>query len=265
MKRLSIGFLTAAASGLALAETAVAADMPLKAPPPAQLAYRWSGLYAGGHIGGAWAGNETWTTSNELSPAVLFSPGSFGNQGDGSFIGGVQIGYNWQFHSNWVVGLEADWTKTSQHDKAGGPLPGTGVFPSGTYSTDLRRDTKWLASVRGRIGYATDTMLAYFTGGIAWGDLDYSANAFNTVVPGFLSHPTSFGETATGYVLGGGIEYALDRNWSVRGEYLYYRLNGATRIAGEAPPPAFGSSAVYGWDDAISHVARFGINYRFVP
>jgi outer membrane immunogenic protein len=261
MKRISVGLMTAAASGLSFGQGASAADMPLKAPAPPS-AFRWSGFYLGGHLGGAWAGSDPATVTDISGfPAVLFPPTSFSNSGRSSFLGGAQIGYNWQFAPHWVAGLEADWTRTKLSESFAGDLPNTGVGASG-YSSTLRRDIKSLMSVRGRFGYAMDSMLYYFTGGLAWGQVDYSANT----VSGTINYPTSFSKTAKGYVLGGGLEYALNYNWSVRGEYLYYRLDGIAQTAQSlTSPPGLEGTVNYSWDNIQTHVVRLGANYKFGP
>src|ERR1700676_2135961 len=199
MKRMSIGMLTAAASGLALGQAA-AATKPHKtpAPPPPPPAYRWTGFYVGGHLGGGWSGNDR-ATATDPTGFVGTVPTSFSNSGKGSFIGGAQVGYNWQSASPLVIGVEGDWTGVNLSETAGGPVQGVG----GTYTSTLRRNINSLFSVRGRVGYAADAMLYYFTAGGAWGRTSFSANTFT---PGGIVYPTAFNNTAQGYVLGGGLE-----------------------------------------------------------
>jgi outer membrane immunogenic protein len=114
-------------------------------------------------------------------------------------------------------------------------------------------------SVRGRVGYATDAMLYYFTAGGAWGHTSYSANTVDTVGNG-AAFPIAFTHTAQGYVLGGGVEYALNTNWSIRAEYLYYRLSGASQST--AFFPAFGMTN-YTWSAFEANVLRTGVDYKF--
>ena len=92
MKRL----LLAAVSVVAMAAPAVAADMrPVTkapaAPAPVVQVYNWTGFYIGGHVGGAFAGNDTF------------------NGSDGRFLGGGQVGFDYQFAPNWVVGIEGQY------------------------------------------------------------------------------------------------------------------------------------------------------------
>ena len=95
------------------------------------------------------------------------------------------------------------------------------------------RDIRWLATLRGRLGYAADRWLFYVTGGGAWGETDYTAG------PNFggLWAPISFSHTSSGWTLGGGVEYGFTNNWTGRIEYLYYDLGGVTanNVAGLQP------------------------------
>jgi outer membrane immunogenic protein len=237
-----------------------AADMaakarPIIAPPPPT----WTGFYFGGHIGGGWSDWNSSTLPLPSEAAFGDFGTSFGDSNGSGVLGGLQLGYNWQVAPNWVLGLEGDisWTDVSSSQTApilafpgGAPVAGASQFMS--------RDVNWLASIRGRIGYAWDRALLYFTGGFAWGDVDYAGNyAF----PG-IQYPTSFSNTETGYVLGGGLEYMFTPNWTIRGEYLYYNLGSASSIG--LPIPANPPFAVgYNWNDTQVHVGRFAINYKF--
>src|SRR5436190_2670666 len=104
MKKTSTALL-AAASLLAISQIASAADMSrpvYKAPPPAAPLWSWTGFYLGAHLGGAWGSEDVTATG--------FGVGSLDPRG---FIGGGQVGYNWQFHPNWVVGVEGDFSATN--------------------------------------------------------------------------------------------------------------------------------------------------------
>jgi outer membrane immunogenic protein len=173
--------------------TALAADLPSEkgppvyAPPPPP-AFSWSGVYLGGQVGYDWG-----TTSfTDLAP--------FPGLSQSGVIGGVHIGYNYQV-SQFVFGLEGDVNAASTRDSA---------FSAGL-SYGLRENVD--ASIRGRIGYAFDRVLIYATGGGAYGSFHTSYNdgvAFD-----------SFNDGRVGWTVGGGLEYAIDNNWSVRAEYRY--------------------------------------------
>jgi outer membrane immunogenic protein len=252
------------AAAAALAGTpALAADLPAapplyKAPPMVTAPMSWTGFYFGGDLGGAWSHTDSsWTG---LPSAAAFGVNPTGGSNDGSsFVGGVHLGYNYQFSPAWVAGIEGDWTWTHAGGSNTQPWTafGTGVPIGGGSATTLSSTVDWLASIRGRLGYlVTPTVLAYATGGAAWGRVHDSATA---AAIGYLAS-TSFGTTADGWVVGGGLEWAIMRNWSVRGEYLYYYLNsGASAVA---PAPGFAPSA-FSWSDTNVSVVRAGLSYKF--
>ena len=109
-------FFLATLSVLALSGDARAADLPMKSPHAQAAAmvdpvYNWSGFYVGLNAGGAWGRTETTSSPfgdniGVTAAALAQAAGASASTGSG-FIGGVQIGYNWQA-ANWVVGLEAD-------------------------------------------------------------------------------------------------------------------------------------------------------------
>ena len=263
MHKIAVSLFTAA--GLALAAgQASAADMPVKAPvykAPAAVvpAYNWTGLYIGGHVGGLWTRQDIeW---DPLPSAAAFGANAqAGRLSSSSFVGGVHGGYNWQFAPTWVLGVEGDssWTSASSSTSAAWTFVGTSTPVPGSL-TSMGSKLDWLSSVRGRIGYLVlPNALVYFTGGGAWGHFDYSASAFNGTT--YLA-ATSFSKTETGYVLGGGLEWALTNNWLIRGEYLFYRLKGASSTAFAPGFPTFPSG--FTWGDPDIHVARFGLTYKF--
>ena len=115
-------------------------------------------------------------------------------------VGGVHIGYNYQV-SQFVFGLEGDVNGSSERDSN---------FSAGlNYS--LRENID--ASIRGRVGYAFDRVLIYATGGGAYGSFHTSYNAGGP--------SDTFNSGRVGWTVGGGLEYAIDNNWSVRAEYRY--------------------------------------------
>jgi outer membrane immunogenic protein len=259
--------LTAIAACAALATNSAtrAADMPVKAPVPAPAVavYSWTGFYIGAHVGGGWI-HDTDTVGDPLP-----SPATYGFQrivipGDGSgVVGGGQIGYNWQVVPSFLLGIEADFSGSGvkADGRFGPPIPS--IPPGASYeagSTGIAsRDVDWMASVRGRIGFTADRFLAYITGGAAWARIKYSADEiFLTGV----SNPGSVSSTKTGWVAGGGLEYAWTNNWSVRVEYLHYDFQGATFTGARVPTLAtFGVQ--YTADRTQIDVVRAGLNYRF--
>jgi outer membrane immunogenic protein len=221
-------FLLGAAALLALAAPAAAADVPArtytKAPAytPPQVIYNWTGFYIGGHVGGAFAGDNTFQSS------------------DARFLGGMQGGFDYQFASNWVVGIEAQYSWLPSNNGV--------LFPAGTLVTS---NTDQLGSVTGRFGYTWGPALLYAKGGYAWRN-----NNFGVSVGGVPTAVTTTGNNKDGYTVGAGLEYLFAPNWSAKAEYQYYNFGSTTVTA--APADVVG---VRGRED--EHTVKVGVNYRF--
>jgi outer membrane immunogenic protein len=269
---------------------AAAADLPVKALPMAP-SLSWTGFYVGGDVGAGWSsGTNRFSDPNSVGFVQCFpcSNGSFGaeaiRQSGSSFLGGLHGGYNYQFASKWIVGIEADasWTKFRQASNA--PLVGFDIagnaFNVPQSNLNFQTDINWLASFRGRFGFTQDSWLLYATGGIAWADMQFRANAtctltitgcFNTPP---IKAPLALGGVRTGWVVGGGAEWQAPASpWRVRAEYLYYGLestNSGTSIfiseSQNAPSNCVGvqsCSAVYNFGGIHIHTARVGLSYAF--
>jgi outer membrane immunogenic protein len=227
MKKLLFG----AAATIAFAAPAVAADMPArsytKAPAytaPA-LIYNWTGFYIGGHVGGAFAGDNSLQGS------------------DARFLGGVQGGFDYQFAPNWVTGVEAQYSWLG-----GGNNTGV-LFPGGTLVT---ANSDQLGSVTGRIGYTWGPALLYGKGGYAWRD----NNNIGVSLAGVPQTFTTDGGRKDGYTVGAGLEYMFAPNWSAKVEYQYYNFGKTTFNTG--PADIVGTRFR---DD--EHTVKAGLNYRF--
>ncbi len=108
----------------------------------------------------------------------------------------------------------------------------------------------------------TPTLLVYATGGLAYGDVSYSAN---TNFVGGEEFPASFSTTKVGWTLGGGVEYAVSKCWTVKAEYLYMDLGSESAIANPTLPyppgyPAFQEG--YTWK-TTANIFQIGMNYKF--
>ncbi|MBB5051391.1 outer membrane immunogenic protein [Afipia massiliensis] len=235
--------------------SASAADMAprYKAPPPIVApVWSWTGFYAGLHVGGGFSDTNVVAT-NQLFPA--FDPGLLGTDGSG-VVGGGQIGYNWQFAPNWLLGIEGDISGTGIRNNASALITvgGAPIAPFG-FNHLADRSIDWMASIRGRLGWVWDRWLVYGTGGAAWADVNY-----RTDFTGFgTNNPISTNVTLSGWVAGGGVEYAVSNNWTVRAEYLYYDFGDET-VANPTITPGFNYLTTF--DNKI-HVVRAGVNYKF--
>jgi outer membrane immunogenic protein len=308
MHRLVVASLAAAGVGVGLTAVASAADLggpapaPVyaKAPPP--VVYGWNGFYGGLNAGGTWANNNSVNTVS--SPVTGFvegiGPGSFaatsalgatGNiplGNNASFIGGGQIGYNWQFAPTWLAGLEADIQGVS-HNGGNGTL-GTshavaatsGFFPD-TIKTQITSSSSldYFGTVRGRLGLvATPTVLLYGTGGLAYGGVKASTSIsqsnndcvnFSGCVQSSAATAGSLSTTRAGWTAGAGLEWMFAQHWSAKAEYLYYDLgsvtfnNGSLAYTSGSFPTAGGPVVISSQSTTkfTGNIARVGVNYHF--
>jgi outer membrane immunogenic protein len=228
MKKLLLGTVALVALGATV--PALAADLPARAPytkAPAYAApiYNWTGFYIGGHIGGAFGGSSSLTGS------------------DGRFLGGVQGGADYQFATNWVLGVEAEYSWLTNNNNSA-------VFPGGTLVTN---NSDQLGSVTGRLGYAWGPALLYAKGGYAFKDSDGITAVTGAGVPVAFATDSNHRD---GYTVGGGVEYMFAPNWSAKLEYQYYNFGSTLFTAG--PVGLIGTR--YRDDE---NTVKAGINYRF--
>ncbi len=226
----------AAITLIAMSSTAMAADLPAKAPAyvaPAPV-YNWTGFYIGGHIGGAFTGSNTVDTN--IGTLVR-------DNNNSAFLGGGQVGADYQFSSNWLIGVEGQISGTSNNER----------HFSDPVGISGRDRSNWLASVTGRLGYTWGPGLLYFKGGVAFRD-----NSDLSVVglPGGTT--IALDRNDTGYTVGGGLEYMFAPAWSAKIEYQYYNFD-RTSIAFNGGP--LGGDFISFRDDL--HTVKAGINYHF--
>jgi outer membrane immunogenic protein len=238
--------------------SALAADLPRKAPayvPPAPIPFTWTGFYLGLHAGWGF-GNSDATVVPPIGSDELFDPASIGNNANG-FVGGLQVGYNWQFAPNWVIGIEGDVSGARIRDTSTAPVT-LGGSPINTGIDHIfERDVRWLASIRGRLGYAADRWLLYVTGGGAWAGIDFTAGP---AFPGATLAPITGNDTISGWTAGGGVEYAVTNNWTARIEYLFYDLDDLTIVNVSSFDPSVTATTM---SKNQFHVVRLGVNYKF--
>jgi outer membrane immunogenic protein len=265
-----IALLVAVSLGVGLGRHASAADLELKAPPAPPADTSWTGFYLGFHAGWGWASNETATASSTFTGSLPpFEPLTLPLNSSGA-IAGAQLGYNWQFANRWVFGVEGDASgtglKSSQTASTFTGLAGCGVPGAPCGSLTMTENVNWLASARGRFGYTFGPGLAYVTGGAAWANVDYSANASQAFPVASTLYPSNFSSTKSGWVYGAGYETMLGNNWTLRAEYLHYGFDGVNATVGAALPSpvvAPGLSATYGWNPLNINLLRLGVNYKF--
>lgn len=241
-----------------------AADMPVKAKAPQATEFtpNWAGLYGGVNLGVV----SDHSSQTGFKPADALENYCFGGSGGAAgvacnfsnsqtatgVIGGLQIGYNFQ-SGKWVYGLEADFDLSSARKTVTGAVPPPyASFGNWTAKTGVEA----MGTARLRLGYTFDRALIYATGGLAY------AKMTNTFQAGSGSDGYTWSNTGwrAGYAIGGGLEYLLTQNVSVRGEALYYDLGHKDHISTDASFPI----TQFGLTDRMTGVvARVGLNYLF--
>jgi outer membrane immunogenic protein len=189
--------LVLASSAAALADGMPSRNGPCCAP------YSWSGFYLGANVGAAW-GDLTVRDRDEFGR-------TFTNRSTDVF-GGGQFGYNLQ-RGNWVFGPEVDLGVMGLSHTASEPNTGN-IIRS-------RIESGFYGDVTGRLGYSFGSALLYGKGGFAFTEGPIS----NTDVGEFTGKVTGL----TGWTAGGGIEFKLNRAWSLKAEYLHFDF-GSERI-----------------------------------
>ncbi len=241
--------LLLASSALMLAGPAFAADLParmsVKAPVVAAVPYSWTGCYVGAHAGYGWG------TADFFDPFGNFTfaapPATVSAKTQGGLAGG-QLGCNYQFASNWVVGIEGDYAWAN----IGGRVPQADLFFGGK---NLTSETKALASIAGRIGYTWDRVLFYGKGGAAW-----SRDQYDLHIPAFFGPANNFSSRTDrfGWTLGVGAEWAFANNWSAKVEYNHYDFGSRSLNLTDAVGAIIPTTVTQRID-----TVKVGINYRF--
>jgi outer membrane immunogenic protein len=226
--------------------SAFPADMPVKAPPTAST-FDWTGWYSG--VNGGYVGSKSplidvanWWNINDghagvLNPDNRISTATFGGQ----------IGYNFQFAPKWIIGFETDINYRDAL-KAWSLDTGNDLH---TFSSHVG----YFGTVRARLGYAYDRVLVYVTGGYAYGKFEHELTDFDPGEPLFRVWYQNL--IKSGWTIGGGGEYAIASNWTIKAEALYINFGSKTTTSNLYEGPFVGRVK----DDAF--VARMGLNYKF--
>ena len=261
----------AAALVASVSGSALAADLPSKkAPVVAPPALTWTGFYVGANAGGLWSGNN----SGNLqvyggAPALSAIPvGRNVFNSYGGFLGGGQVGYNYQLAKSFVIGAEADIQGLAGNASATN-FTGASSANGVTYTTigKASSNLQYIGTVRGRVGYLVmPSLLAYGTAGFAYGGVSstvWLATSGNDGTGGGGS--LAYSNTQAGWTAGGGVEWMFLPNWSAKAEYLYYSLSNGyanATIADTVTPNAWsygiGASRSYN-----GNIVRAGVNYHF--
>ncbi|WP_284310838.1 outer membrane protein [Labrys miyagiensis] len=215
--------LLLAAAFFAISSSSFAADLAPQAAEPAApvvLPFSWTGFYVGLHAGADFG-------SAKVKVPIVPIHATFSGTG---FLGGAHVGYNQQFDGDFVLGVEGDIDYSS-------------LSKTRNIGSRVNFKNEWQGSVRARAGYAFGNLLPYVTGGVAFGDVKFVSNGV-----------TAISDTRVGWTVGGGLEYAIDQNWLVRGEVRYVDL-------GEKGSIVPGAVRVKTSFDSVN--ATLGVSYRF--
>jgi outer membrane immunogenic protein len=251
MKKFTFGMLAA----LAMTGSAVAADMApryTKAPPAPVAVYSWTGCYIGGNVGGGWERTrQTQVAKVSGAFAAIGSlNGDYGASDGSDFVGGGQIGCDYQFANNWVVGIQGMYDY--------GRIDSSHILPAfPAFTSNVRVKDMWTAT--GRVGYLfTPQLLGYVKGGGAWTSVDYVVNGNG---PPVFNSENAFGVSRSGWTVGGGLEWQFARGWSVFGEFNYMDF-GSKDVFFTIAPGAAGVADVV---RTKLEVEQFlvGVNYKF--
>ncbi|MCX8568772.1 MULTISPECIES: outer membrane protein [Hyphomicrobiales] len=223
--------------GLSSAQAADVISEQTPSPVAERFAYDWSGLHVGVHGGiGGGTFDNSYIIETEVGPIGYYvSDRAFGG------FGGFQVGYNRQFASNWVAGVEADLSLSEIKAEHSESTEG--------FSSRYTVQVDWFGTVRGRLGYAEENVLFYGTGGAAYGKISYSDSDSD----GFSE---ALSDTNLGWTAGAGVEYGITDNVTLKTEYLYVDLGSLK-----------GTNLIFTGDriemDTAFHTLKTGLNYKF--
>jgi outer membrane immunogenic protein len=242
-----------ALSAMAISTAAAsAADLPARTysppPPPPLPIFTWTGFYIGANIGGAWSNNR-WTDTLLVT--------NFNNTNSGVFIGGGQIGGNYQI-GQFVIGGEwdFDWAANT-NNSAGVVIPGVGTIV-------VNNNNRWITTVAARFGFAVDHALFYGKAGGGWvgsNNLTVTNTATGVSVTCGTLGLVNCSNNTSGWLLGAGFEYAFTNNWTVKLEYDYLGLGNRTFFIPAGP--LFTAGDTFTTNNRNVQMVKVGVNYLF--
>jgi outer membrane immunogenic protein len=242
MKNLLVASLVAAGFSAGLSAAAAAADLSPVYKGPAPVPFTWTGVYFGGNAGYGFESNSDDIVLSDPSASTS------GLKESGGFVG-IQMGYNYQM-GLLVLGLEGDVQAANIKGSFSRVIDAAGDSLSASGNADE------FGTIRARIGATFDRLLVYATGGAALGGISNTLNV--TTAGGFTSLQND--STQLGYTVGAGIEYRVDPNWSIKGEYQYINFGS------ESLSPAGVVNTIGTTSNSITtdiHTFRIGVNWFF--
>jgi outer membrane immunogenic protein len=244
------------------------------AVPTAVSADNWTGFYIGAHAGFGWGDWDGPMGYDDLAavqqafpndPRFIFDGSDKSVDGEGA-LGGLQLGGNYQMGTI-VVGVEADvtWTKVDGSGRFT-PFPNFPAGPGGPGAPDWKfdHDLDVFGTIRGRLGtLVTNQLLVYGTAGAAWGSAEGKQTVIYAVTPPGVSATGKADENHFGWTIGGGLEYVLTKNLSLKSEYLYVDLGSEDYdFIGTQTATGLPHDTDHHIADLDLHVLRIGLNYK---
>ena len=247
-----------ASAALALfASPGFAADLPVKAPPPPPPVYDWTGLYVGGNIGWGWSRVD----DTELPPGTTaFPTGTVFPTGHANgFLGGAQVGFNYQTPYHVVVGVEGDfdWTNIRGTETTISTVTTAPFVGFASTSTGKLKDFGLLT---GRVGWAAANWLFYAKGGVALGQS--SSTGVGVLANGTLFDTFSSSTDRTGWTIGAGVEWGFAPGWSAKIEYNHIDFGSTNLGVVRVETSGIVATAFESSTERVD-VVKGGINYRF--
>lgn len=231
-----VACLAFSAGAASAADLSAKAPYPVKAPIAVVPSFTWTGFYIGANVGYGWGSADTNTPFYDYIYTADVDPSGW--------FGGGQVGYNYQFENNVVLGVEADIEFGSLTDS---------VYFNDYFDIYGTSKVDYFGTARVRLGYAIDHFLPYITGGLAWAHNEVRATVFD----GDVAYSGSDDTTSIGWTIGGGVEYAITDNWTVKAEYLYADL-------GSDNYNAVRFDDIYSTNvDLKIQTVKMGVNYKF--
>ena len=215
------------------------APPPVVVPPP----FSWSGFYVGGNLGAGWS-HRSLTDSRF---GLQFDNGN----NNATFVGGGQVGFNYQIN-NFVLGAEGDFDWAAKNSNTG-----TGVFIPTVGTIGVTSNNRWISSLAARFGVAVDRLLFYGKAGGGW----VGADGFTLTNSTGASFLAASSRTDSGWLAGGGVEWAITDAWSARLEYDYLGLGNRTFTVPLGSPIL--PNDTFTTHNRNVQMATVGINYRF--
>src|ERR1700732_3729808 len=252
-------FATATALAGIMTGPAVAADMPLKAETPFIERFNWTSCYLGGHLGGGFAHKDITDPVQLVQDSFLGAGSTVGvttvsPSPNGVVIGG-QIGCDYQFASSLVIGVEGA--------ASGSTMKGSRIVGLPASPPDLvlvQANTDFLTSVTGRVGYAFDNILLYAKGGVALAGDKYNVSGV-TALGAFGPFNFQGLDNRLGWTVGGGVDWAFSRHWSMNVEYDYYKFGSGNVLMNEMISAGAAGAGVVDVKQTVQ-VVKVGVNFH---